>query len=64
MNYMGINVAPIAGRGLHCAEYDSYITKLVLDAFLRSGCQVTFEPMDKKDNKVYGEVFNDEVLPF
>lgn len=64
MDYMGISVQPIAGRGLHCAEYDSYITKLVLDAFLRSGVNVQFEQLDKKDTRVYGEVFNDESLPF
>ena len=65
MNYMGIVVPPIDGRALHCAEYDSYITKLVLDAFIVNGCKdVLFTPLDKKDDKVYGEVFNDEVLPF
>ena len=64
MNYMGIQVQPIAGRSLHCAEYDSYITKLVLDAFIRSGCNISWETLDKKDNKTYGEVFNDETLPF
>lgn len=65
MNYMNIRVEPIKGRGLHCAEYDSYITKLILDAFISSGCRdILFEPMDRKDNKVYGEVLNDEVLPF
>ena len=63
--YLGIQVQPVNGRGLHCAEYDSYVTKLVLDAFILSNCKgISFEPLDKKDDKVYGEVFNDEVLPF
>lgn len=64
MNISQVPMPNMGSRGFHSALYDSFVTKLVLDACLNCGCKCSFDLLERKDNKQYGGFINEEVLPF
>lgn len=64
MNLTQVQVPNSDSRRFHSALYDSYITKLILDACLGCNCRCEFELLEKGDGKQYGEAINEDTLPF